>query len=347
MADPAFGTTRDVDIAFGDVDTRLLPNLLLDSDSNLDPNPQVLHNIVTFDIPETVIVEGQPKYAGKRGAKILTRSGATSATQVLTPLDPQTLNLGANAIRWRPNVSDLDPPANGGRRWWPIGSSRSSGPKQSLFTVIPVGAGGILTGRGTFGADSPYVDVGYTYQGFYGPVKRPAMVYDGAGVSTIDPGSSTFPAVTFGLVAVMHPSTLPYYGLFEANQGGRGEPLVYRYSHGRVDLFQANTKVVSHETHKPAHYPVIMLVAMDAATDTGRLMVIDKTRTSRTFNVASLDFISMAGIIGALGQGTASSPWQKASEMDVLEIDIWPEALSFAQMESYANLLALAYGVVG
>jgi hypothetical protein len=339
MPNPDPGTTLVVDIALGEIDSTLDGALLLDADSSADTQPPIRTQLAGFIVPSYVAVDGQPRADAPQGCRLGSVAGARALSQVTAPPDPASLNLGSWA-RWLPRAVDLEPPANGGRRWFPLGwAHTSANPRMSLYSIIPTG-----TGRGPYGAASPGIDEGYVYEGFGRKMSRPAMVFDGMSAAAIDP-TTLFDSCTFGLVAVFRPSPLPYFGIFEANAAA-GEPLVYRYSHGRLDVFQNETRVLSHETQKPAHSAVVLLVSMDSASDTGRMVVIDGTRTTRTFAIDGLDFVSMNGVIGALGQGTNASPWRYGSQMDILELDIWNRALDFPELQSAATLLALAYGVV-
>lgn len=344
MTTPAPGTTVVVDIAVGDIDTRLVPDVALAVSSNLDTQPPVRHNLQGFRIPTPLVVEGLPRAEPPYGARIASRATLGAYTKVTAPLDPKTLQVGS-WCRWLPYAEYLSSPANGGRRWWPQqfnGSRLNTDPRMSLYSIDPKSS----TGKGLYGPLSPGIDEGYRYSGYSRLMARPAMVFDGLAAARIDP-EGVYASMTMAMVVVLHPSPLPYYGLFEADVAVHNEPLVYRYTHGRLDVFSNETRVVSHETHKPAHYPVILVVSLDSTTKRGRLLCLDQSRTTRTFNLADLDFVSMLGLVGALGQGTTASPWRFGSEMDLLELNLWREALTFPAMESAANLLSMAYGVAG
>ena len=313
------------------------------------------------ELPDYVLIDGRPHEESVHGAAFGTVGGADSYTIFTADPRPEDLDIGAWR-RWLPYPQWLTAPAAGGRRWWPIetdpgnmvasgvGTSGVEEPRISLYTTVPTAVSD--TGRATYDPDlSPAIDATYSYRGYRKEMLRNSMVFAGSGHASIET-EQVFPEITIGIVAVFHPSQLSYYGLFEADQshynvGTGGEPLVLRYTHGRFDVYQAEQRVVSHETHKGAHEACIILLSMSAATDSGKLLVLDKTRTTREFAVPDLDFISFGGVLGALGQVTTTSPVRYSSSMDLLELALWNEALSFAELEEKANLLSLAYGIAG
>lgn len=337
--------TTPINISPGDVTTSLGCRLQLDVrqtlDSGLDPIPV---NTSAFTVDPYVIVDGIPVGDGA-GARIVTRAGVDDLTQVLAPIDPDTLFPDAHA-HWRPRLADLDPPADGGRRWWPIGGVHDADhARMSLYTIA--GA----TGAGLYGVGAPYVDVGYTYRGAQGrTMSRPAMIFDNSTArAKIDPEAS-FDQVTLAVTVVLHASAQQYYGIFEAQQvydpsssSPVGEPLVLRYTHGRLDLYQDENRVLSHETNKPSAYPTILLISLDTDAGLGRMMCIDQTRTTRQFNITDMDFVSLLGSVGALGQGIAGSPYRYGADMDLLDMAIWSHAMDWPELESNAGLLQLAY----
>lgn len=295
---------------------------------------------VSLEVEDVVFVDGFPALDTAGGAAAVV-TGLGAFTQVTSPPDPATLFPEAYA-HWVPREVDLAVPANGGRRWWPVGSPKTEGsPRISLYTL------GGTNGEGTYNTNAPQIQDDYVFQGFGRNVQRPAMVWDnGTGRAKIDP-EGVFPSVTLAMTVVLHPSPLSYYGLFEANwdeQPG-AQPLVLRYHHGQLRLYQQDVWVLSHEVIKPTQGATVLIVALDSAGDVGRFYCLDANRTTRTFNARGLNYVSLLGSLGNLGQGTATRPYQRPAEMDLLDLVMWTEALSFAEMEAAANLLSLAYGV--
>lgn len=345
MADPAFGTTVDTEIDLDEVETRFVPGFLLDADSNLEPadQPAILTNIDGFIVPEFSVFAGVPAEDKGIGGRFGSSAGLDAQTVVTAPLDAKTLPVGSYA-RWMPYAEYLGASASSGRKWYPQGFAQAdTSPRLTLYTVLKVGAGGILNGHGTYGIGSPGIEETYSYSSSYGRISKPAMAFESGAAELLVPSSYT--SVTFGLVAVFHPSELPYYGIFEALNSAGNKPLALRYAHGRLALYFDEHLVLKHESHAPSHSPAIILLSLNGATDTGKIMVVDKTRTTRTFDIVGLDYLSLRGVFGALGQATTASPWRFPSEMDVLEFDIWDRALDFPEMTSVANLMSLAYGV--
>lgn len=313
----------------------------------------------TIALDPYVIVDGRPADDTGHGANFATIGGSDTTVVFQSAPLPQDLDLGAWR-RWLGRGEYLSPPANGGRRWWPMGTPAgviSSGataqpePRIALYTSIDPPTPALPTGRATYSPESPQIDNTYSYAGFETEMHRSAMAFNGNGHASIET-ERTFTETTIGIVAVFHPSTHAHYGIFASNEvdpnvGTPGEPLVLRYTHGRIDVFQAHVKVLSHETHKNAHQAVILLLSLSSADDLGRALIIDKTRTSKEFNIDNLDFVSFGGLVGAEGQNTAASPVSFTADMDLLELAIWDTALTFPQLEEKANLLSLAYGIAG
>lgn len=320
----------------------------------------LIQQVTAVDVADYVVINGVPHRDSAHGARVSTNGGSDDHTLHETAPLPEEVDLGTWR-RWLPYSEWLTAPAAGGRRWWPIetepgnmvasgvGTSGVPEPRTALYQSVDVSVSS--DGRDVYGVNAPGIDEGYSYRGYDREMFRNAMVFDGAGHLSIEV-ERTFTETTFGMVAVFHPSAQPHYGIFSSNEteptvGTPGEPLVIRYTHGRLEIYQAHVRVAAHETHKSAHQAVILLLSLSAGDDEGRLLVIDQTRTSRQFNIEDLDFVNFGGMIGAEGQATAGDPVVFTSEMDVLEFAIWDEALTFAQMEEKANLLSLAYGIAG
>lgn len=336
----------DVQIALGSAGARAGADLKLLVDRiGGEPGPPFWETTAAFDVEDYVVVDGRP-VADNEGASIASIAGADSATSVLVPPDPLTLFPEAYA-HWVPGTEHMSNDS-GLYRWWPVGGVRAGDqPRMSLFKQDRV-LDGTTTGMLPYGdgVGAPQVLNSYTYQGFGRQMQRKAVAFNSRGFAKIDP-EGTFPSATFAVTAVLHPSGLPYYGIFEADTGGAGEPLVLRYHHGQLRLYHNEKWVLSHESHRMVGAePVIILVSFDAATDTGRFYCLDANRTTRTFNTVGMDVVSLLGIFGGLGQGIPSNPYNRyTADMDVLDVCLWDHAMDWPELESKVNLLSLAYGV--
>lgn len=320
------------DLQIGSVDANLPVDLQLDT--SLPPSSLVA-DLEVYDgglVPDAyIVVSGYPVPDSGYGASIKTVSGAKVSAAASSPT-VATAQLTSDH-RW---LVKADSFVEGGSRWFPLGGT-FGGPAIYFPTVAP--------------HNDPRPDYAYDYESTKGTRRQPALTFNGSGYGHLEvapDGIVQQESATFCLVAVMSASNLPYYGIFEASQTdtqGKGEPLVLRYTQGRLDVFQAERKVVTHQTSAAVNEAVVMMVSMDAETDTGRLVIRDNSRASRSFNVTGLDFVSFVGVFGALGQGVPGNEYRFRSNMDVLEVDYWARALSDEEMTSQADLLALAYGI--
>lgn len=320
------------DLKIGDIESTLRADILLATTLppvDLEADLEVYAGGI---VPEPyIVVQGYPQRDKGLGASIGTRSGATISSTATSPT-AATAQL-SSTHRWlvRP-----DRFVEGGTRWFPEGSG-FGGPAIFFPTVSP--------------HKDPRPDYAYDYESTKGTRRQPALTFNGSGYGHLyvaPEGQPRRGSATFAIVAVMNASKLPYYGIFEADQrdtNSKGEPLVLRYTHGRLDVFQNEQRVVVHQTKAAVNEALLLMVSFDAATDSGLLVVRDASSASRTFTAQGLDFISFYGVIGALGQGSAESPYRFRSFMDVLELDYWDRALSPEEAGAQADLLALAYGI--
>lgn len=273
-----------------------------------------------------VVVSGRPMRDEGYGASIATTTGATVSA---TPTPIPTISAAAVTANKRWLGAFANP-------WYPLQGS-GSGASISFPTIAPHG--------------DPVMDYVYTYQTPSGSRQQPALNFNGAGYGVFNPGTVKPPSATLCFVAVMNNDKQLYNGVFEADQTNRaaaGETLQIRYYHGRWDVWQANRKVVSHQSRASVGEPQLFMLAMDATNDSGRLLVIDKTKTSREFSVLGLDFASFVGVFGGVGQNVmvnGLSQVRNRANFDVFEIDYWDRALTAAEMRQQGDLLALTYGI--
>jgi hypothetical protein len=272
-----------------------------------------------------VVVEGVPRADPDLGASFGSKAGSDSAGTVFagdTNTSTLSLNLGADAIRWVPRSQDI---VENGVRWWPVGAT--SGPN--------IGFGGTV---------KPKLDAAYNYQGQYRRLPKPSIDFSENGYAYLH--VDNMPAATLALVTVLHPGSLDYYGLFEAARV-TGEPLVLRYHHGQMRVYQDERQVVNYESESGVSEPTIILLSLDTVTDAGRFLCVDRSRVTRSFSIPTMDQVGFTGTLGALGAGTTANPWRYFADMDLLEVDLWPRALEFGEMQSVASKLAMVYGVPG
>lgn len=278
-----------------------------------------------FTMEPYVAVQGIPELDDGVGAFLASKAGCSASPTLFsgdTNTSTLTLDLGADAIRWVPRSQDIVT----GTRWYP--TSGTSGPN--------IGFGGTV---------KPKLDAAYNYQGQYRRLPKPAIDFSEGGYGYLH--VNNMPAATICLVAVLHPGDLDYYGLLEANVATTGEPFVLRYHHGQMRVYQDEKLVVQYESETSVQEPTIVMVSLDTTTDTGRFVCVDRSRATRTFNIASMTQVGFTGALGALGQGTAGNPFRYFADMNLLEVDLWPRALNTEQMLEVASKLAMVYGVPG
>lgn len=346
----------DVQISLGTAECHAGAEVAVGMEGIASAEPPLWENTSVFTTGDYVVVDGQPRADATYGTKQVSLAGYDALTQVTTQPDKRTLFPDAYA-HWVVDADDLGVETPPFRRWWPVGSAKTSeSARMSMFSTLE----GSSNGADQYIAGvSPDFDLDYRYQGFSQGLAKPASVFqrsihtDGQkrwGRMKIDP-EGTFESVTLAITAVLHPGFEAYYGIFEAAQildvssnTLIGDPLVLRYHHGQVRLYHAEQLVLTHETQKPAAGPTIMLLALDSVTDEGKFMCLDQTRTTRTFNTAGMEYVSLLGSIGALGQGVDDNPYRLNAEMDLLDVCMWTEALDWYELEAAANLLNLTYG---
>lgn len=337
----------DVSITLGTAGARAGAATQVAAGAPLTTNPPFSENLSSFEVGDYVVVDGWPARDSGVGARIDSELGYDSHTVVTSPLARATLYPDAYA-HWIAGTAyaSLDGALY---RWWPVGSARTNeSARMSFFRGQEGGSGGLQYGDGK---GAPYHDNDYTYQGYGRAMSQPAVVFPGTGYAKIDP-EANFASATLEVTAILHPSNSAYYGIFEAAQYvddtsnvSIGDPMVLRWHHGQLRLYHEERQVLAHESHRASAAPVTMLVSLDAATDIGRFYALDENRTTRTFNTEGLDTVALLGIFGGLGQGRVENKYRLFAEMDVLDVAIWDYAMDWPEMQSKANLAALAYGV--
>lgn len=352
-ADPLPGQTLVVDVELGTAETPVSAALMLDShlQSAVEP-PPLLQGVEGFVMPRPVIVSGLPFALPPAGGDVDVTGGVKSHTKVTSAVTPASIADELDAwARFRPSEERLGPIAQvlshdpETRFWyadgWPKGGVS---PRMRLFgisTANPSGRGSVRQ------PGAPYVAAQYAYQGRRVSMSRPAMVFTGKGMAHLEPQRPAFSDVTLAMVFVTHPTPYPWAGIYEASWEGFGEPLLLAYDHGHFDIEIApRRQILRHRSIKSADSAMVVLLSFDTKAKEGRVVVLDDNRTSRTFSVDGLEFVSLTGMLAALGQGTLEKPWKWGAEMDLLELDIWNKGMDYAELEAKANLLALAYGVV-
>ena len=214
--------------------------------------------------------------------------------------------------------------------WWAVGGSATTYPR---LTRVALGA-----------TTDPVLDPSYSYQQAALRVAHPAMDYNGAGYSQIQPSAS--PAAsspgTFCWTIVPHPGAANYWPLYDS-PGGSSARLFIRYGKGAYLLYVGNTLVMKYESAHQHSEATIVIVAINPVTGIGRALFYDRSRFSRSFFI-NTTLPSFSGETGHGYNGTTSDN-TRIGDFDVLELNYWSTALSFADMEAACAKQAALYQV--
>lgn len=362
-----------VDLSLGDINFAIDPDLNLDCDIP-GAVPVLLEDMVHTDTETWVPLSGVPTAAGAFAGSVQMTAPAVVPLVIPGDIDPEspTISTGLAATRFlfqRPRLRFRAPHRGYGppeRYFIPVDYSGgwTTDPPISVELTTALGDGNIqyVYLDPTLYRRAELYDVGsllwpnayypqsfYVYDGARGVLKRYALCYvTKHGVMCLrQSGTTTYSQVTFGFTAVLHPGSSKHYTVFETTGADKTHFLQVRYAHGRLSVIYNNREVAAHECFKGSAEPVVILLALDTVADEGRLFVHDRSRSSRTFQAQGIVGLPLSGSIGA-ARNRAIFPvegYQDFARMDLLEVDIWPTALSFPQMEQKAALLAAAYGV--
>jgi hypothetical protein len=200
---------------------------------------------------------------------------------------------------------------------------------------------------------APGLDEDYVYEHARGSLYRRAMVFDGSAWMQLSTAGLAITSVSLVVVAVLGPGQGAEYGVVEspgaataisgdeqleavASRTGFG----LRYSHGRTTVW-AGAPLLGYDGQQEVLRPTVLALTVDAVS--GRLLVVDKERTSRTFATAGLGVYDLGLMLGRIGSATDATT---NAVMDVLEIDLFDRALSFGELEELVADLCAAYGVL-
>ncbi len=141
----------------------------------------------------------------------------------------------------------------------------------------------------------------------------------------------------------------PFYPLYDS---GKTSSTLYRfslrYTKGKIQLYTNNGQILSMPVRSGYGRPIIVILAFDGVSRTGRITLVDNGRTTRAFNANRLVGIDFDGLVGVpvLGDNTTNPDYRFCADMNVLQMDTWlGKALTFHEMESVATLISSVYGV--
>lgn len=205
----------------------------------------------------------------------------------------------------------------------------------------------------TDGLTTPVYDPDYVYDHLDRQAYHPALVFDGGAYMQLNTPVTTVPAATLVVVAVLSAGLGAHYGVIESlatpvppSSDPGADPLPpaprsfgLRYSHGQVQVW-AGAPVMTHDAVVTIARPVIMALTVDAIQ--GQLMVVDRTRSTRTFSTDGFGVYNAQLQLGRVGNAEDAST---NAVMDVLEVLYYNRALPFGDLEALLADLDAAYGV--
>lgn len=279
-----------------------------------------------FDMETGIVEDGILTDTPEIGASARSVAGVGAYEYDDQVLDPVGLLTGA-AGRWLASAATYTP----GVAWYPV-----EGDGSLHWATDP--------------AHAPGLDADYVYGHARGELYRSALVFDGSAWMQLSTSGLATTTVTVVVVAVLGPGQGGEYGVIESPGSGAaaedadaGVVLTgfgLRYNHGRTIVW-AGAPVLGYDGQQEPLRPTVLALTVD--TVSGRLLVIDRERSSRTFATEGLGTYDLGLMLGRIGQGTDAST---NAVMDVLEIDLFDRALSFGELDELVADLCAAYGVL-
>lgn len=279
-----------------------------------------------FVLEDYMVLEGQPSGRPELEIRMFVRCGLGDYTFTDIPPAPVTVDTGAT-VRWLPSSDAFSPEI-----WTP---SHGAG-----INLVP----GV----------APFLDPDYSFSVRGGDeVSLPAVVFDGDAWLQLDNSGWSAQAFTFAIAAVMHQNPEgPTFGIFESQldppdpvdvDDAPTKPTDWglRYRQGVVELF-AGASVVTHPVSLPQNRVMMLAVSMDPTT--GRLFVLDRNKSTRSFSTDGMSLFDIQLFFGRTG-GLFDAG--NTAYMDVLEIDYFDHALDFDELSGVASLMDEMYGIVG
>lgn len=298
----------------------------------LVPPPVLLERYVGFDLQDYIVDAGVAIDLPSLAVFVETDVGLGAFSYDDQVPDPISIDTKAD-VRWLALADNYV----AGSDWLPYAGDASIRWQTSLET-------------------SPYLDPDYSYDRFGQLVYRPAMVFDSGSWFKLSPVGWSITEVTIAMVAVLHGGFGGYYGIMEsqvdvpaatsdgvdddpANQQPLPADIGLRYRHGVIEVW-AGSKVVEHRTSSTQARPVILVLTLSPTG--GKLMVLDTTRSSRTFSTNNISSFDLNIFLGRTG---ASADQETNAVMDVLEMNYFSRSLDFAEIEELVTSLDACYGV--
>lgn len=198
---------------------------------------------------------------------------------------------------------------------------------------------------------SPVLDTEYTYSSGRRSISRPVLSFDGTGWMELSADQLSSPAATLIVVTALGHGLGESYGIIESSSltpGSTGDDageLVatgfgLRYNHGTIQVF-AGAPVMSYETNLEPGQPMVLALTVGATE--GRLMVVDRERSTRTFSTENFGAFDVDLVLGRVGQGFSEAT---NAVMALFEVVYFERALGFDELEVVVSDLCAAYGVL-
>lgn len=313
--------------------------LLVPSHVALDTHPVRLNQQAGgLTLDPYVINNGQPEADTGFGVQddsdiTMAGSGITIVQGIPSPL---SISTGAD-YRWLPYSQYIALNYNGYDRWFYMGGTADTHPQ--LYCIREYGA-----------TVDPKLHPTYSYTHRGLRVSRPAYTMNQKGMFGLQTqvGAANYTASTITMVLVPHAGPGEFYCIFDSgNVSNPNYTLSLRYAKGLLQIFDLGGRLLEYKTSLEHGEPIIVIMGFDGTTKTGRLVVVDRRRTSRSFSSHLLSGLDFDGTVGGRYQtGTTTPDWSRVGDMDILEVDMWlGKMLSFHEMEQQATLMAAVYQV--
>lgn len=302
-------------------------------------HPSLAVRTAGFDTEDYYVIGGQPTGQPLCAVRMRSRAGIGVWEWSDVPPAPADVDTGATC-RWLPTDATFAPD---GTYWLPV--------QGSALQLTASSDAGLLT------SDPPYLDDNYSFSVRGGDeVSLPAVIIDGNAFMRLAAENWTTQAFTFVLVAVMHQNPEgPIFGVLESltpfnpdltivpdpDEGAQGQVTDWglRYRQGSLELYAGST-VLSHQVTLPQARAMVIGISMDAQT--GRLLVCDRSKSTRSFSTDGYSLYNIDMLVGATNSGDEG----ETAYMDVLELNYYDHALDFEDFSEVLHQLDAVYGVV-
>lgn len=279
--------------------------------------------LIGIDIDPYVAAKGELHYDPGYGAKQTTTCRVKQVVVTQGALTPAAAVVGSD------NRFLANPIYTNASTWWPTNGSASSYPRLTRS-----------------GSGDPVIDQNYSYNHRHKRYYRNAFTFNGAGFMRLKYDANSVNSqtrVTMMAVLVPHSGDAGVWTFYDAGNISAAKRFLIRYAQGHIQIYYGGSRILHYHCSLIAGEPIILGLSFDTTTGVGRMIIIDRHRTTRAFNLAGVDAIDVDGLIGISLNNAGNPDFTRPPDFDLLEFNLWLSALSFAQMENAANVLRAVY----